>query len=263
MRFKKITSILFSLLLCITVLGGCSRNASQNKQNEVNAAFAEAVEKFKNTTHEHGVDVLEASDPSIVWDDDTVKSIKWEYETNYEIRKDSEGKTTDDKIIERIQTKTYSATDGTSKIAKTYLPGNGFKYCTSDDEKYKYEYEPSFESFGYTHPYLNTEALESLELAVDGSQKIFKFAIKKDLRWAAFDCGDYALWDSNVELVDYSGTLTVSENDDNVTLVLNVGYKDKVTGATLKDTITSECNNSTHKLSFPSDLSNYKEESRL
>ncbi len=260
MRFKKTTSIFFSLLLCVTVLGGCSRNTSQNKQNEVNAAFAEAVEKFKATTHEHGVDVLEASDPSIVWDDDAVKSIKWEYDTNYEIRKDSEGKTTDKKIIELIQTKTYLAIDGTSNITKTYLPGNGFKYCASDDEKYKYEYEPSFEAFGYTYPYLNPEALESLELAVDGSQKIFKFTIWKVLRWAAFDCSNYALWDSNVELVDYSGTLTVNENDDNVTLVLNIGYKDKVTGATLKNTITRECNNSTHKLSFPSDLSTYKEQ---
>ena len=261
MRVKKILSILFSLLLCATIFSGCSQNASQNKQNEVNAAFAEAVEKFKNTTHEHKIDVLEASDPSIVWDDDTVKSIKWESEINYEVRKNSEGKATDKKIIELIQTKIHTSTDGTSKITKTHLLDDGFKYVASDDEKYKYEYEPAFEAFGYTYPYLNNiEHLKSLELVVDGSQKIFKFTIWKILRWAAFDCGDYALWDSNVELVDYSGTLTVNENDDNVTLVLNIGYKDKVTGATLKDTITSECNNSTHKLSFPSDLSTYKEQ---
>lgn len=261
MRVKNILSTLFSLLLCATIFSGCSQNASQNKQNEVNAAFAEAVEKFKNTTHEHKVDVLEASDPSIVWDNDTVKSIKWESEINYEVRKNSEGKATDDKIIGLIQTKTHTSTDGTSKITKTYLLDDGFKYVASDDEKYKYEYEPSFESFDYTYPYFNnTEYLDSLELTIDGSQKIFNFTIKKGLRIAAFDCGDYALWDSNVELVDYSGTLTVNENDDNVTLVLNIGYKDKVTGATLKDTITSECNNSTHKLSFPSDLSTYKEQ---
>ena len=260
MRAKKILSTLFSLLLCATIFSGCSQNASQNKQNEVNAAFAEAVEKFKNTTHEHKVDILEASDPSIVWDDDTVKSIKWEAEINYEVRKNSEGRVTDDKIIKLIQTKTHTSTDGTSKITKTYLPDDGFKYVASDDEKYKYEYEPSFDSFGYTYTYLNPEALENLELTVDGSRKVFNFTIRKVLRFAYFDCGGYALWDSNVELVDYSGTLTVNENDDNVTLVLNIGYKDKVTGATLKHTTTSERYNSTHKLSFPSDLSTYKEQ---
>ena len=253
--------VVFSLLLCAAVFSGCSSNSTQNKQDEVNAAFAEAVEKFKATTHEHRVDVLEASDPSIVWDDDTVKSIKWESEINYEIRKNSEGKITDNKVTGLVQTKNHTATDGTSQITKTYLPGDGFRYVDGEEKKIKHKYEPSFESFGYTYPYLNNiEYIKSLELNVDGSQKNFKFNLMKGLRLAAFDCGDYALWDSNVELVDYSGTLTVNENDDTVTLVLNIGYKDKVTGATLKNTITSECYNSAHKISFPSDLNTYKEE---
>ena len=80
------------------------------------------------------------------------------------------------------------------------------------------------------------------------------------MRLAAYDSGSYALWDSNFELVDYSETLTVNENDDTVTLVLNIGYKDKVTGETLRNTITGECYNSVNKLSFPSNLHIYKEE---
>lgn len=258
-KLKKVSTFLAGILLSVPLFIGCSNQSSQNKQDEVNTAFAAAIEKLKNTTHEHATDVLEASDPSIVRNNDTFKSMKWEYETNYEVKTNSDGKPTDDKITSEVLVKTTNTTDGKTTIKKTYIPGDGYKYVESGNEKYKTEDKLSFQSFEYNFPYFNVECIDSLNLTTNGSQQTFNFTIKKDYKYADWDCGSYVKWDSDVELVDYSGSLTVDDNSDTVKVVLNIGYKDKKTGATLKDTIISECDNSPHELTFPSDLSTYKE----
>lgn len=264
MSVKKILSILFSLLLCATIFSGCSSNFSRDKQNEVNAAFAEAVEKLKNTTHEHGSSLIETSDSSMFSLDfqehygNTVSSIKYDFELNFDVRKNGIGNVIDARLAESITTITATHTSGNILTIKSYVPDDGYAYTDAGSYKSKSKHSTDF-TIDNLFPYLNTEYLEEVSLETNGEQKIFHFKVLSSYSRLLTN---FLMLDDNIrktgdiEVVDFSGTL-VTDGSDKISLTNNVEYKNKDTNEVLKLTQSSVQDNSSHELEFPNDFDSY------
>ena len=266
-KFKKVCRGIFGLLLCLTMLGGCSSTPSQDKQNnkvnEVKAAFSTAVEKFLAATHEHSVETVEVSDASM-WNTDTqmiwgskLQFTKREFEANYEVRKNAEGKATDDKLSQMIEKRTGRYPNGTANIYY-YTPGDGWHYTDFSGMKSKRTLTLGFEALGSRYSYLMPEAIaDDITLTTENNKKVFNFTVKSGYQ-TLVPADMWTSKDSNVENVEFKGKLAFDEKGDKTTLSLDLKYKDKATNHTLNYTLISNCDNEPHDLPFPSDLSTYK-----
>lgn len=278
-NFRRCSILVLCCSLCLN-LYACSGNpstlstsssaSSQSEQDEINAAFEEAVERYKGTTYAKGEETIEASDASMFSDDaisirPTLKNARkssLEYERVYEVRKDASGKVTEDKQIEEIGTMTTTLADGTVIKTKIYFPGNGFLYFNGGPEsKSKMTVSRNFNSTDKQYQYLNLECLENLRSTKNGSNRVFEFEINQNGsldRWFDF----YAREDGNVTRKHYSGKLTVDDATGKITLELWLELQNEETGHTLKMTHKSVCDNTTPELNFPDNLESYKETER-
>lgn len=277
-KFRK--CCLLSVMLSLVVSAyGCSGNSSQTKKEEtksssqeatqnksedaVKTSLEKAIDKYYSSTYSRTVDVLEVGDPSILSSNirdsfgDSLKSVKWEYEDIYELKKDSAGKVTDYKIVADVDTTTVTFVDGSSVQTSTYIK-DGFQYEDSADGKVKFPYVSEFESIGYE--LLSIDNVKDISLTTENSQRVYKFNFNSSLILARYALEDVVRSDSGVELVEFSGTLIENDKDSTVKFTIRAVYKDKSTGATLTDVIAEECNSTiTGGLKYPEDLSSYQE----
>lgn len=101
--------------------------------------------------------------------------------------------------------------------------------------------------------------IENITLTTEGSQKIFNFNYKPNMIFAWYFVACNCLKeDSDVELTNFSGTLTIDEKNNIVKETFTADYRDKVIGATAKYTFTGEYSNNNQELVFPEDLSSYE-----
>ena len=141
LKAKKVCMVVFSLLLCAAVFSGCSSNSTQDKQNEVNAAFAEAVVKLNNSTHLHGTVSMEASDISMFNLDfherygDTVSSIKWSYDVDFDVKKNNSGNVTDYRVTRSVFDKIVTHLNGEVSEVKSCSPDGGYGYTNDGSNK--------------------------------------------------------------------------------------------------------------------------------
>ena len=266
-KIKKISLVLLSMLFCVTMYGCGTGEKSEQKNNQeaVAAEFAKAIEQYKSAKFEHCVDTIDVSSPSILEDvpiitEGYLTQWKWDDRTVYEIKKDSEGKATDEKIIKELSTETMTFSDGkTESVTTAYKDG----YMYYLDSKFKIKHEYKFKSFEYTEPHLNIDNIEDITLTKDGSKNIFKFKLKQDPILARLSATGFIIDDSNVKLVDYSGQLIVDTSNETVRLILNIEFKNQEDGATFKNVIDSECSENVPEnvpeLEFPSDLDSYQD----
>ena len=266
MRVKKIFPLLFSLLLCAAVFSGCSSNSTQNKQNEVNGAFAEAVEKFKNTTHAHGTRAMEASDSSMFNLDfrelfgDEVLSVKWSWDANLDVRENKDGNVIDYRSPQLVSTTLATDSSGTISEIKTYFPDDGYSYVNTGSRKTKSKQTSEFVSIYRDFPYLDVAYLEEITLDTDNNKKTFNFKVaspQRDLLTNFYPLDDFVNKINAIKLVDFGGTLTTDDKSDQVLLTINIEYKNIKTNETLKYSQSVNRSNSTHKLEFPNDLDSY------
>lgn len=269
MRLKKILSMFFSLLLCATIFTGCSRNSFQSKQNEIYATFAEALKKFKNTTHSHGTHLIETSDSSMFNLDfhklygSTVSSIKWDFGVNSDVRENNNGNVTDYRRAQSITTITTEYSDKKVSTIESYVPDDGYIYTNAGSYKTKSKHTTDFISVDNVFPYLNIEHLEEITLDTQNDKKTFNFKVSSPQRHLLtnfYPVDDFVNKSSAIELVDFNGMLVTNDNSDQVSLTINIKYKNKETNEILTYTHSHNRDNSHHKLEFPSDLSTYKEE---
>lgn len=268
MSLKRLSTVLFSFLLCVTIFAGCDIKSSEQKQNEVNADFAEAVQKFKNASHVHGVNLIDATDSSmfnletIETYGDTLSSIKLDFEINLELQKDGNGNATDAKRDQSITTITTTYSNGDIATATSYELDGGYVYYNDGLNKIKHKNTADFNSTDSVFSYLNPEYLEEISLSTENNQKIFNFKVMpqyKPLLTNFSPIDDMVRKNSNIEIVGFYGNLVVDGNSDQVSLTVNIEYENRKTNERLTYTLSQNRNNSTHELQFPNDLKDYEE----
>ena len=264
-KIKKLSLVLLGMLFCVTMYGCGAGEKSEQKNNQeaVAAEFAKAIDKYRATTYQHAVQTVEVSDPSICHKDfltyfgDKLKSLKSEADVIFESRKDSADKVTDYKILKSNQKSTISFFDDLkNKVVEFYTPGDGYGYTKIDNEKSKSKAENHFTSFAYS--ILTADSVENVTLKTEGTKQIFDFEFKKDLRLTAND-GNFVREDSDIELTAFKGTLTIDSSTGLIVCEQIEEFKDKNTGATLKEIEVRESSNKVPELEFPKDLNTYKE----
>ena len=266
-KIKKISLVLLSMLFCVTMYGCGAGEKSEQKNNQeaVAAEFAKAIDKLNATPYKHCIDTMEVSDMSIMYDGakdyygDKLKSERTESDAIYEIKKDSDGKPTDSKYLKGLGKATMSFSDGSAdKVGYYYEPGDGYYYSNEDGKKTKYKSgDAKFRSFVYKT--LRADTAENVKLKTEGSKQIFTFDFKKDLRLTSND-GDWVRDDSDIIVTLFKGTITIDDSKNSIVYEEIEEFKDKKTGATLKEVEVWECSNNVPELEFPKDLNTYKEE---
>ena len=261
-NLKKFATTFLSVLLCVAMVG-CSNKPKENKDAEVRAEFQKAFEAYKEMTYDSWTYDFEVSDSSILSEEkrekygDNFKSISEKGITIFEHKRDESNKITDCIVSKQAYTRTVTDKDGKVKVEKVYVPGDGYKYEDKDGTKTKTKYVSSFRSFAYDS--LNIDNIENITLATEGNKKIFKFNYRTNPVIDLYcGWGSYLRIDSNIEIKNFSGTLTVDEKNNTMKETMNAEYVDKKTGVTAKGTMVGNYSKINQELTFPKDLDAYK-----